>query len=45
MEVAFQEFGIEARILSVQGPQLVGDKYLEFPLKVRQECEVEIKDE
>ena len=45
MEVAFQEFGIEARILSVQGPQLVDDKYLEFPLKVRQECEVEIKDE
>ena len=45
MEVAFREFGIEARILSVKGPQLEGDNYLEFPLKVRQECDVEIKDE
>ena len=45
MEVAFQEFGIEARILSVKGPQLADDKHLEFPLKVREEREVHIKDE
>ena len=45
MELAFQEFGIEARILSVQGPQLVGDKHLEFPIKVREEREVHLKDE
>ena len=45
MEVVFQEFGIEARILSVQGPQLVGDKHLEFPIKVREEREVYLKDE
>ena len=30
MEVAFQVFGIEARILSVQGPQLVGESILNF---------------
>ncbi len=45
MELAFQEFGIEARILSVKGPQLADDKHLEFPLKVREEREVQIKDE
>ena len=45
MEVAFQEFGIEARILSVQGPQMVGDKHLEFPIKVREEREVHLKEE
>ena len=45
MELAFQEFGIEARILSVKGPQLADDKHLELPLKVREEREVQIKDE
>ena len=45
MEVAFQEFGIEARILSVKGPQLADDKHLEIPLKVREECDVRLKDE
>jgi len=45
MEVAFQEFGIEARILSVQGPHLAEDNHLEFPLKVRSEREVHLKDE
>ena len=45
MEVVFQEFGIEARILSVQGPQLVGDRYLEFPIKVREDREVHLNDE
>ena len=45
MEIAFQEFGIEAKILSVQGPQLVDDRHVEFPLKVRAEREVHLKDE
>ena len=45
MEIAFQEFGIEARILSVQGPQLKGEKHVEFPIKVREEREVHLKDE
>ena len=45
MELAFQEFGIEARILSVQGPELAGDKHLEFPIKVRAEREVHLKEE
>ena len=45
MEVAFQEFGIEARILSVKGPQVSSDKNLELPLKVREERVVKIKNE
>ena len=45
MELSFQEFGIKARILSVQGPKLNGEKYLEFPIKVREEREVDLKDE
>ncbi len=43
METAFQEFGIEARIVSVQGPQLAGKKDLQFPLQVRDEREVHLK--
>ena len=31
METAFQEFGIEARIVSVQGPGLVEGKKLQIP--------------
>ena len=45
MEVAFQEFGIEARILSVKGPQVSSEKNLDLPLKVREEREVKIKTE
>ncbi len=45
MELSFQEFGIKARILSVQGPKLTDEKHLEFPIKVRQERHVELKDE
>ena len=40
MESAFQEFGIEARILSVQGPRLQGSEALEFPIHVREERDV-----
>ena len=42
MESAFQEFGIEARILSVQGPRLQGSEALEFPLHVREERDVTV---
>ena len=45
MEVAFQEFGIEARILSVKGPQVSDAANLELPLKVREEREVTLKNE
>ena len=45
MELSFQEFGIQARILSVEGPKLARESYLEFPLKVREERDVDLKDE
>lgn len=37
METAFKEFGIEARILSVEGPKVLGRSHLEIPLQVREE--------
>ena len=40
METAFQEFGIEARIVSVQGTQLIGREHLEIPIQVREDREV-----
>ena len=45
MEVAFQEFGIEARILSVSGMKMNDMNCLEIPLKVRSEKDVFLKDE
>ncbi len=45
MEAAFQEFGIEARIVSVQGPKLVGRQNLAIPLQVRAERDVHLNDE
>ena len=44
IDTAFREFGIEARILSVQGPQLVGRQNLELPIQVREEREVRLND-
>ncbi len=43
MELAFEEFGIEARILSVSGPILTNEKYLKFPIKIRAERDVHLK--
>lgn len=40
LETAFREFGIEARIVSVQGPRLLGRSQLELPLQVRDERQV-----
>ncbi len=45
MENAFQEFGIEAKILSVKGPMLDGHDALQFPLHVREERDIELRNE
>ena len=45
MEIAFQEFGIEARILSVRGVKTDEMNCLEIPLKVRSEKDIFLKDE
>ena len=42
LENAFREFGIEARIVSVDGPQMLGRSRLEVPLHVREEREVRL---
>jgi hypothetical protein len=42
LENAFREFGIEARIASVDGPQMLGRSRLEVPLQVREEREVRL---
>jgi signal recognition particle subunit SEC65 len=42
---AFREFGIEARIISVEGPQLIGRSHLELPLQVREERRVQLNGE
>ena len=42
LETAFREFGIEARIYSVDGPAMVGRSHLELPIQVREERVVEL---
>jgi hypothetical protein len=42
LESAFREIGIEARIVSVDGPQMLGRSRLEIPLQVREEREVRL---
>ncbi len=42
LENAFREFGIEARILSVEGSQMLGRSHLEIPLQVRDERQVRL---
>lgn len=42
LESAFREFGIEARIVSVDGPQMLGRCTLEVPLQVREERQVRL---
>lgn len=44
LETAFKEFGIEARIVSVQGPQLVCREQLELPIQVREELDVRLSE-
>ncbi len=45
METAFQEFGIEARIVSVQGPELGDNQKIKFPIQIREERDVYLKGE
>jgi len=42
LENAFRDFGIEARIYSIDGPQMLGRSRLEIPLQVREEREVRL---
>ena len=42
LENAFRDFGIEARIYSIAGPQMLGRSHLEIPLQVREEREVRL---
>jgi hypothetical protein len=42
LETAFKSFGIEARILSIDGPQMIGRSRLEIPLQVRDERDVKL---
>lgn len=44
LETAFKEFGIEARIFSVDGPQMVGRSHLEIPVQVRDVRDVNLGD-
>ena len=44
MEMAFKEFGIEARIVSVKGPEL-GGEFLKLPFKVREDRSVKLIDD
>jgi hypothetical protein len=41
LETAFREFGIEARIYSVEGMQMIGRSHLELPVTVRDQRTVD----
>ncbi|BBL86269.1 possible Cytochrome c oxidase subunit Va (chromatophore) [Paulinella micropora] len=45
LDNAFKEFGIEARIFSVDGLQMVGKSHLELPIQVREERQVSSKQD
>ncbi|MFN9870047.1 MAG: cytochrome-c oxidase [Cyanobacteriota bacterium] len=42
LETAFRDFGIEARIFSVDGPAMLGRSHLEVPVHVREEREIRL---
>ena len=42
LETAFRDFGIEARIFSIDGPEMVGRSHLEIPVQVREERTVQL---
>jgi hypothetical protein len=42
LETAFRDFGIEARIFSIDGPQMIGRSHLEIPVQVREERQVRL---
>ena len=42
LESAFRDYGIEARIVSVDGPMMIGRSRLEIPVQVREERQVRL---
>ncbi|KEF41826.1 MAG: cytochrome C oxidase [Cyanobium sp. CACIAM 14] len=42
LESAFRDFGIEARIFSIDGPQMIGRSHLEIPVQVREDRQVRL---
>ena len=42
LETAFRDFGIEARIFSIDGPQIICRSHLEIPVQVREERQVRL---
>ena len=42
LETAFRDYGIEARIVSVDGPVMIGRSRLEIPVQVREERQVRL---
>ncbi|WP_216902060.1 cytochrome-c oxidase [Synechococcus sp. CCY 9618] len=42
LETAFKDFGIEARIFSIDGPQMIGRSHLEIPVQVREDRQVRL---
>jgi len=42
LDTAFREFGIEARIFSVDGPKMLGRSHIEFPVHVREERRIQL---
>ncbi len=44
LETAFRDFGIEARIVSIDGPHMLGRNRLEIPVQVREERHVRLSD-
>ncbi len=45
METAFQEFGIEAKIVSVQGSGLVDNQKIALPIQVREVRDITLNDD
>ena len=45
MEIAFQQSGIEARVFSVQGPEMKDSHHLNFPIQLREERKINLKEE
>ena len=44
METAFQEFGIEAKIVSMHGPKLAENNSFQVPIKIRNQRDIYLKD-
>jgi len=42
LETAFRDFGIEARIVSIDGPKMIGRSHLEIPVQVREDRQVKL---